>query len=247
MGYSDLMSMFLGTILGGLISGFIGIFLDEWRRRNEAREKHFQDIKEHCLKPIREELLNLRSSFEFSEDKIRGPSYFEQLLKDDIHWWDYFSLRGEDEVLLDDLVNHFEKLASKLKEVEEKVKSSYPVYLKATYKLLKMIDVDPDFNKLKKAAKRPTMDRSLYYPYVAVFMVAIGYDKGRWPNVYKWFKSSKELDVIYEIGRRYSESDEAERIRSIEKDIHKHTDWCIRRIDEILRQQTKLKGKCKYI
>jgi len=60
-------------------------------------------------------------------------------------------LRGGDEILLlDDLVNHFEKLANKLKEVEDKVKSSYPLHLKATYKLLKVIDADPDFNKLKK-------------------------------------------------------------------------------------------------
>ena len=34
-----------GTILGGLISGAIGVLLEHLRVKNEARKKHFHDLK----------------------------------------------------------------------------------------------------------------------------------------------------------------------------------------------------------
>ncbi|MGB9693574.1 MAG: hypothetical protein ACPLYF_01885, partial [Fervidobacterium sp.] len=59
----------LGTILGGLISGMVGLFIEERRRKNDAKIKHFEDLKRECLMPIRAELYKWRECFKFSESR----------------------------------------------------------------------------------------------------------------------------------------------------------------------------------
>ncbi|MGC9086873.1 MAG: hypothetical protein ACP5IT_11835 [Thermoproteota archaeon] len=73
------------SILGGLISKLIDFFIEDKRRKNEKREKHFQEIKEQCLKPLRDGLLRLRGEFEFGESKVPDIRLMETILEGDIH------------------------------------------------------------------------------------------------------------------------------------------------------------------
>jgi len=76
------------TILGGLITGFIGLLIEQWREGIRLRMKHFEDIKHKCLEPIRDELCRLRKYFDFGEG---GPEWsssnISQLLTSEIRWW----------------------------------------------------------------------------------------------------------------------------------------------------------------
>jgi hypothetical protein len=46
------------TILGGLITGLIGLLIEQWRERVRLR-RYFRDIKHMCPKPILEEIYRL--------------------------------------------------------------------------------------------------------------------------------------------------------------------------------------------
>ncbi|MGB9760576.1 MAG: hypothetical protein ACPLZG_12175, partial [Thermoproteota archaeon] len=131
---SDMLSILQNaffTILGGLISGLIGLFIEDKRRKNEKREKHFQEIKEQCLKPLRDELLYLHDMFEFGESKIPDIHSMEETLESGIHWWDYYSIKTWcDKILFEDLRNHFSDLAKNLEEVEKRIRHEYPEFYK---------------------------------------------------------------------------------------------------------------------
>ncbi|MGC9203277.1 MAG: hypothetical protein ACP5HX_11495, partial [Thermoproteota archaeon] len=97
-------------------------------------------------------------------------------------------------------------------------------------------------------------------PYDTVFLVASGYDKGCWPNYYNFLKEKDNIvhemsnstqrktiiDLIYELGNKYKESESCKKAREIREDIESLIDSCTRQIDEILYQK-ELKGKCKYM
>ena len=63
-----------GAILGGLISGFIGVLLEHLRVKNEARKKHFHDLKESCIRPLKNELTSISNSFTRFEEKLIRPT-----------------------------------------------------------------------------------------------------------------------------------------------------------------------------
>jgi len=48
----DIILTILGTILGGFISGLVGLFLHRKRLKDEVKRKHLEEIKEKCLKPL---------------------------------------------------------------------------------------------------------------------------------------------------------------------------------------------------
>ncbi|MGC9015028.1 MAG: hypothetical protein ACP5KW_11690, partial [Thermoproteota archaeon] len=188
------------SILGGLISKLIDFFIEDKRRKNEKREKHFQEIKEQCLKPLRDGLLRLRGEFEF-EESIRMPIFrlMETILEGDIHWWDNYSLKiWCDKTLFEDLRNHFPDLAKNLEEVEKRIRYNYPEFYKNILSLLKEIYSCKELNDLSNqivlhVGNYPKL------PYDTVFLVALGYDKGCWPNYYNFLKEKMgKLDLIYE-------------------------------------------------
>jgi len=67
------------TILGGLITGLIGLLIEQWRERIRLR-RHFRDVKHKYLKPTLEELYRLRIYFEFESGPKWSSSNIPQLL-----------------------------------------------------------------------------------------------------------------------------------------------------------------------
>jgi hypothetical protein len=253
----SILQQFIGTILGGLISGLIGLWVENKRRSNEKREKHFQELKEHCLTPLRDELLRRHDEFEFRESKVPDTHLIEETLKRDVHWWDYYSLKSYcDKILFEDLSNHFPDLVNKLIELEKRIKQDYPKFYENILSLLKEIHSCKELNELSNQVAISKNDPEL--PYKAVFLVALGYDKGYWPNIYNFFKERSDLirdvgfkgktsiELIYELGDKYSKSENCIRAKKIKEDIESLIKSCEREINEILYKK-ELKGKCKYM
>jgi hypothetical protein len=253
----SILQQFIGTILGGLISGLIGLWVENKRRANEKREKHFQELKECCLTPLESELSYFcYECFEFREDEIPNAHQMEETLKKDIHWWDYYSLDCCNKILFEDLSNHFPDLVNKLTELEKRIKQDYPKFYENILNLLKEIHSCKELNELSNQVAISKNDPEL--PYEAVFLVALGYDKGYWPNIYNFFKEEIDLihdvgfkgktsiELIYELGDKYSKSENCIRAKKIKEDIEPLIKSCEREIDEILYKK-ELKGKCKYM
>jgi len=71
-------NVIVGTILGGLISGIIGVLLEHLRVKNEARKKHFHDLKENCIRPLKNELTSVLNCFKrFEERSVTSGTYRE--------------------------------------------------------------------------------------------------------------------------------------------------------------------------
>jgi hypothetical protein len=256
---SSVLQQFIGTILGGLISGIIGLWIENKRRANERREKHFQELKERCLTPLKVELSRLYNCFEYSEGSIPDVDQMEETLKS-IRWWDYYSLKNCcDGILFEDLSNHFPELAKKLEEVENGIKQKYPEFYKNILGLLREIYSCMDLEKLSHEVVTSSGKQELQkLPYDVVFLIALGYAEERWPNAYSFFKkrddlahevypkAETEMDIIRELGKRYSESGNCRRAKEIRNDMKKLKEECTREIDVILYKK-ELKGKCKYI
>ena len=125
MGWED----FVFTVLGGFIASFSGILTEWWRENRRLRDRHFDDIKHKCLEPILNRLSDLKHSFVFGES---GPEWglheIEKLLKSDVHWWESFSFKGglgANQLLYDDLKNHYPDLYRDLQDVEKRVRAGY--------------------------------------------------------------------------------------------------------------------------
>ena len=242
------LNVIAGTILGGLISGVIGILLEHIRVKNEARMKHFRDLKESCINPLKGELTFIFSKFKrFDEDVVTSVTY-EEMLKREIRWWENYSIKGRigNPVLFDDLGRHFKGLPEKLREIETFLKEKYPEFLENLVELLKTVEHDERLIELSGAETAAVTSQVSEYPFRAVFFLAIEYDKLSWPNVYGWLVRSENKSLIYKIGEEYRNSKPAIEIRDIMREAEHLIRPCIERLDRILHK-TKLEGSCEYV
>jgi hypothetical protein len=228
------------TILGGLITGFIGLLIEQWREGIRLRRKHFEDIKHKCLEPIRNKLLELRMYFDFWEV---GPEWsssnISQLLTSEIRWWEFFTFSSRAHPLLyEDLKNHYRELYQDLKHIEGWVRSEYAAYLRAIHELLRLIENDSEFKEFMKG-----FDNSVI-PLKAVLFSSLGVDKSKWPNTYSRVKH--KLNELTHLQNKFNNTAEAQEVKEITNYIVTTIDKCINKIDEILLE-AKLRGKCKYL
>jgi hypothetical protein len=228
------------TILGGLITGLIGLLVEWWRERTRLRRKHFRDIKRKCLKPIRDELYKLRRYFEFGEG---GPEWTSssifQLLRSEIRWWEFFSFSSRgNPILYEDLKNHYGELYQDLQYIERWVRNEYTTYLGALHELLELIENDPEFREFAKEFD------NLDIPLKAVLFSSLGVDKSYWPNIYS--QVEHKLDELVNIQNKFYNDVKSQKVREIAHHITTIIDRCISRIDEILLEP-ELRGRCKYI
>jgi len=244
-----------GTILGGLISGFIGVLLEHLRIKNEARKKHFHDLKESCIRPLKNELTSILNSFiKFEESLVRSGIYRE-MLEREIKWWEDYSIKRRvgNPILFEDLGKHFKGLPERLREIEDFFRKNYPEFLKSVFELLRNIEDD---ERLKEISNE--IDNSLRGPNVAiisdlpkapfkaVFFLAVEYEKGSWPNVYRWLARFEGRSLIFQVGEEYRRSELAVKIRSLMKEAEHLIGSCLERLDRILHE-SKLEGSCDYV
>jgi hypothetical protein len=234
------------TVLGGFLASFSGIFVEWWRERRRMRERHFEDIKDRCLKPILEELHNLKGNFEYGESRGRWSIQgLEESLKSDIRWWEYFSFNNASKVetlLYEDLKNHYPDLYRDLQNIETWMRSNYEEYLQAILGLLKTIKEDPEFKAFESEFDVGFVIS--LYPLHSIFFLALGVDISNWPNIYLYVEPKR--DKMRHLKNKFYNSAEAKKVRNTVQNMVCTIDVCIKKVNEIIID-TKLKGKCKYL
>jgi hypothetical protein len=252
MSWEELLFLLIPSILGAVLSIiFLRFFIERWKENIRLKEKHFTDIKNNCLIPLRNSLSELKGYFELGEGGPEWDPYniFAEL-KQENPWWRLFSFKnrfGVDPLLYEDLKNHYPNLYRDLENVETWIKTKYAEYLQAILNLLRVIEDDAEFKTLEQEleSKRPS---PIYYPILiyrkAIIFLALGVDKSRWPNIYQSIKG--RLDETTRIGNKFYNSTEAEKVRNMIQDITAKIDKCINNINEIMLK-VKLEGKCKYL
>jgi hypothetical protein len=231
------------TLIGGLIAIFSVLVSEWWKERISRRKIHFEDLKHKCLEPILNRLLELKQYFIFKEggvDWSRDVIYKE--LRSDIRWWEYLTFKnssGADPLLYEDLKNHYPDLYKCLEDVEKLFKNKYVEFLQEVYNLLEAIENDKELFEIRKEfsdIKDPTA------LYKVIMFLALGVDKGYWPNIYSSIKS--ELDKLVYLGEKYRAR--AENIKSLSNNIVAEIDKCINMTKKVILE-SKLRGKCDYI
>jgi len=189
----DVLEIFASSLLSALVSSFLAAYLTyrytelSWRKR-----RHFEDIKEVCLKEILGDVNRFEEHFTFVENQISGlvgsgtcfSTYPSSV------WCVLFSFGFEDpptdhyHLLLQDLKNHFPKLVNKLKMFEVKMRELCPRFNEILCRVVEQM-----FNE----AKRITSDDVLRRVAVEVIVMTLaGYDEWRYPNN-KRFLEEKNL------------------------------------------------------
>ncbi|MEM4004311.1 MAG: hypothetical protein QXM43_01600 [Desulfurococcaceae archaeon] len=238
------------TVLGGLISGLVGWFLESRRRKNDAMLKHFDDIKNECLEPLKRELVDLCARFGYveghlpthevldivREEKVSVPS------EDPRYWANYSFGNICNKVLYDDLVNHFPSLSKALAELEEEVRAGVPELFKALRALYTLIHSDEEFVQLKTQLEKLQLAPELVY---FIFLVAIGVEESRWPLTYRE-TNRQVVDRIVKVGEKFRGSREAKIVHEISESVLTKAKHCLNEVEKI-RLQKKLKGKCPYV
>jgi len=121
---------FIGALLGGIISGLINWLLYKRKEIAEARKKHFEELKEYCIRPLLNALSDLMRNFNIEESLYFD--YYLEAPSRDVKWWENFSFEGgvRNKLLYEDLRNHFKGFYEELKHIEEYVvRELYSKYL----------------------------------------------------------------------------------------------------------------------
>jgi hypothetical protein len=120
----------------------IGIAIERYREHKKAELKHFNILKSKVLRPILDELVELKSYFMFGEGlHVVSLQRLGEEINSEFTWWKYYSLVdrvGVNRDLFEDLNNHFPKLYNDLKYVENWIRAKYPEFLHLLKDLLIM-------------------------------------------------------------------------------------------------------------
>ena len=251
------------TVLGGFISGLVGIALERRRERKRTELKHFNVLKSKVLKPVLNELAELKSYFMFGEGgSILSSQRLDEELNSEFTWWKYYPLVDRARVnrdLFEDLKNHFPKLYNDLKYVESWMRTKYPEYLHLLRDLLKRIENDSQFKEFEEELKKHVQETKVYssidpqalhdMAVNIVLYLILDIEVERWPNVYRITKPLLSKAVV--IKSRYQNSEEVQqKLKHLMNEITSILDRCIQSIDKIM-YMTKLpkvrRGKCEFI
>ncbi|RLG04480.1 MAG: hypothetical protein DRN61_03000, partial [Thaumarchaeota archaeon] len=221
----------------------------------EARKKHFHDLKESCIRPLKNELTSILNCFTRFDEKLVTSGTYREILEREIKWWENYSIKRRigDPILFDDLGRHFKGLPEKLREIEDFFEEKYPEFLNSLVELLQKIEADERLKEISNEIDRTLRGSNVvvvsdlpWFPFKAVFFLAIEYDKWSWPNIYKWLAKFESRSLIFQVGEEYHRSELAVRIRSLIKEAEHLITPCLERLDRILHE-SKLEGSCDYV
>jgi len=240
-------NMFLTVIfslLSALTSSFLAAYLTyrytelSWRRR-----KHFEDIKENCLRKVLEGIEYFERHFALYEDKISGWVKAGSFSREppSSEWCKLFSFEFERpptthyRILLHDLENHFPELVKKLRSFEEKMRELCPLYDKILYELTKLVYIEAG-NVTTNIPGRDILTE-------AVIMILAGYGEEYWPNDKRALESKGLLEHIDVLVNRLKDSKMIKEFNEIRENCLFLVSDVKKDIMKILHSQ-KLPGKC---
>jgi hypothetical protein len=238
------------TILGGFIAGVSGILVARYSEKRRREAEHLRDIKQRCLGPLLKELQGLKERLIISE--ARPLHKICEQLEFETSWWGSYSfgkITDVDPLLYDDLKNHYQDLYQDLEGIEAWMRTEYPNFLLAIYKLLEMISRDPEFKEFKAELER--MNVGVGDPFIRedfpqniVLFLILDVDKDLWPNIYPYIKPV--MNKAIHLKEKFYMATEAQNAREIMHNIMITIDNCITKTREVI-YRTKLRGKCKYL
>jgi len=240
----ETMYVLVSSLLSALVSSFLAAYLTyrytevSWRRR-----RHFEDIKENCLKRILHGVERFEEHFTLHVGRtptwvktslfFKGPPYS--------NWCKLFSFGFEEvptthySVLLHDLRNHFPELVMRLRKFEEEMRKQCPLYDVKLYELTRLA--------YDEAGKITTNIPGRDVLSEVLVMALAGYGDEYWPNDKNFLKNKGLLihvDALINKLKNISIAREFNGIRnnalSLLKEVKKD-------VVEILHSQ-KLPGKC---
>jgi hypothetical protein len=252
---------FLLVFLGGLNAGIIGILLENQRHKNERRNNHLDSIKELCLTPIHQVLTESLTKYDLVESKHEA-TLLEEMLQGGCHWWEDFSLQNKsDRVLYRDLVNHYEQLPSILKQTEDCISSTTPLYFQSVHNLeieihqalknqFQVVSFLEKLSASEKQTYQNLTDEERQRASFQIFRLSVSKSAEEESNVVseirRFINSNDKVIVLRKLAAEFSNTNHAKEVSNIRIKIDSQINKCLSIIEEAMNV-AKLKGNCKYV
>lgn len=252
------------VIIGGVISGLVGLIVERQSRRHDKRDKHLDNMKDECLGPLKNRLELIRLDLDFKQlgQDLQQPAHFSF---DRNKWWQISSLNSRideidnlvDPVLYSDLNTHFPELVVSLNNLQTTLQKEPDELLTKLHSFIDSLSQDfrsylanlrlsvaeettfqnlkPEWkNQLLQAILSLTLDNTPANKTVTMGLLAEG--------IYR----EDALAVMRKVCTSYSQGTESSELGNKVREIRGKIDGCLFIIDEVLHS-SKLKGNCKYL
>ena len=262
----------IGTILGGLIAGMIGLFVALYQNASSRRERHLVDHQEH-FKILRKALLDARGRAWLLYSSGAEPFWLPRLEQSrssdlesySISEFQYVERVDEnrlmsyvvDEVLYEDLQNHFPDLWSRLRQVQSLLRTDGKEINQAVFQFSGVIH--DRFKREELTVFHFGMDGQECHMYDLneleatgyagyIFLLMIGIERKYWPNSFDFLQKRGILGGLMRlaenIGSEFRNEKDAMLAR-VEK-VSSEIDDCITVLDKWSHTK-KLAGNCDYV
>lgn len=252
---------FLLVFLGGMITGIIGLLLENHRRRSERRSNHLDSIKELCLMPIYQALSRLLAEYDLVESKYEA-TLLKEMLQGRYQWWEGFSLQDKsDRALYRDLANHFRDLPSILKKTEDCISSMTPLYFQSVLNLeigihealTKQFQITSFLKNLstdEKLAYQNLTDEERQRAIFQILRISVSKSAEEKSNaiseIRRFINNNDKVEVLKKLAGEFSNSNHAKEVVNLRIKIGSQISECLNAVQEA-KLFTKIKGNCKYV
>lgn len=261
--WSTLLDLLL-VFLGGLITGIIGILIENQRHRNELRTKHLDSIKELCLTPVYQALTKSLAEYDLVESKYEA-TLLKEMLQGSArarNWWEDFSLRNmSDRVLYRDLANHFKELPSILKQTEDCISSTTPLYFQSVLNLeieihqalknqFQVVSFLEELSADEKQAYQNLTDEERQRASFQVLRLSVSKSAEEKSNaiseIRRFINSNDKVEMLKKLAVEFSNSNLAKEVGNLRIKINDQITECLNAV-EAAKHVAKLRGNCKYV
>lgn len=267
---------FIGTVIGGAISGIIGFLTTRYDRRLVRREAHLQEHREN-LRPIEQALVSLKEQLWLPSAKGVEDLWLPRWNQAPLGTWlkgfsiqdfvsverlgnERFSTIAIDRILYSDMDNHFPKLYSMLAKIEHRSRTDgfrlgellFEVS-KAVYERLSSSNLSVlkwTFDKGERTSIRDIVsvdsNESQWYAG-AIFLMLTGEDTRNWPNESAQLKKYGLFESLESLAKGIGTT-----LGNKVSEMLELRRSCFNAIDDCMQvieetsHRMKLEGKCEY-
>lgn len=229
------------------------------KKTSQARQIHFDKIKKNCLELLVNGVDNVTSHFRIDESTLYGKQSLLDLMNDrelketmDVKLWvsiiNSSSSYGNeiiflDNVLYNDLDNHYPEIKKQIGIVQKYIDESYPIYHeKFNVLVLKL------FDELERSISVQQNEQNKISMAVAVALNCIFHDDIKsWPSLYNVSSKNGTLPVIKEIINKPEITELTKPLKEISKKSLSLLSDLRNSLNQIIRYEGELKGKCEFL
>jgi hypothetical protein len=244
-----------------MITGVIGILIENRRYKNELRVKHLDSIKEKCLTSLLQRLKELHDEYSLVEQRY-DVTVLRERLQDGNHWWEGFSLQGKsDKVLYRDLGNHFKTVPEKLRQTESVVSSATPLYLQGVLDLeteivealrnqLQTITHAEKFSSDERRTCQSLTPEERQRATFQVLRLAVSSEASEKLNasseIRRFVNSNEKIELLKRTAYEFAGGQHVKSLQELRTRIESGINETVDAIQEAIHV-VKLEGNCKYV